>query len=124
MFNHTGIVDNCAPCHDAGFATPKKNNHIDTNQDCGVCHSPSGFVPASFDHTGIVKNCASCHDGNTAIGMADAVPAHIATSRDCSSCHTTSTFAGGSWTHDAGSAGNCDSCHSPGGGATSKPGGI
>jgi hypothetical protein len=122
-FDHAGIVDNCASCHDAGFATPKKTSHVDTNQDCGVCHTPSGFVPATFDHTGIVNNCASCHDGNTATGMVDAVPAHIATSLDCSSCHTTATFAGGSWTHDSSSAGNCDTCHSPGNGATPKPGG-
>jgi hypothetical protein len=122
-FSHAGIVDNCASCHDGGFATPKTSSHIDTSEDCGVCHSPSGFVPATFDHTGIVDNCVSCHDGNTAKGMVDAVPAHIPTSLDCSSCHTTATFAGGSWTHDAGSADNCDTCHSPGGGATSKPGG-
>jgi hypothetical protein len=121
-FDHAGIVDNCASCHDAGFATPKKTNHVDTNQDCGVCHSPSGFVPATFDHTGIVNNCESCHDGLIAIGKVDAVPAHIPTSLDCVACHTTATFVGGSWTHDASSANNCDTCHSPGGGATFKPG--
>ncbi|MGB5329994.1 MAG: hypothetical protein WBO58_17375 [Gammaproteobacteria bacterium] len=122
-FSHAGIVDNCSSCHGAGFATPKKTSHVVTNEDCGVCHNTGGFVPATFDHTGIVNNCASCHDGNTATGMMDAVPAHIPTSLDCSSCHTTATFAGGSWTHDASSVDNCDTCHSPGGGATSKPGG-
>ena len=122
-FDHAGIVDNCSSCHAAGFATPKKTSHVPTNQDCGVCHNPSAFVPATFDHTGIVNNCVSCHDGNTAIGMTDAVPAHIPTSLDCVSCHTTATFAGGSWTHDSSSIGNCDTCHSPGGGATFKPGG-
>jgi hypothetical protein len=121
-FSHAGIVDNCSSCHGAGFATPKKSGHVPTNQDCGVCHNTNGFKPATFDHTGITSNCASCHDGNTATGKADAVPTHIATSLDCSSCHTTATFAGGSWTHDASSIGNCDTCHSPGGGATFKPG--
>ncbi|MCP4876529.1 MAG: hypothetical protein GY896_13795 [Gammaproteobacteria bacterium] len=122
-FDHAGIVNNCSSCHATGFATPKHSAHVPTNQDCGICHTPSGFVPATFDHTGIVNNCVSCHDGNTATGMDDAVPAHIPTSLDCVSCHTTTTFAGGSWTHDASSVGNCDTCHSPGGGATSKPGG-
>jgi hypothetical protein len=55
--------------------------------------------------------------------MVDAVPAHIETSLDCSSCHTTATFAGGTWTHDSSSVNNCDTCHSPGGGATPKPSG-
>jgi hypothetical protein len=122
-FDHAGIVNNCSSCHAAGFATPKKTNHVPTNQDCGVCHNPSAFIPATFDHTGIVNNCVSCHDGNTAIGMMDAVPAHIPTSLDCASCHSTATFVGGSWTHDSSSVGNCDTCHSPGGGATFKPGG-
>jgi hypothetical protein len=122
-FSHAGIVDNCSSCHDAGFATPKKTNHVPTNQDCGVCHNTSVFKPATFDHTGITNNCVSCHDGNTAIGMMDAVPAHIPTNLDCSSCHTTATFAGGTWIHDATTIGNCDTCHSPGGGATFKPGG-
>jgi len=120
-FDHAGIVDNCASCHDAGFATPKKVGHVATNQDCGVCHSPSSFIPATFDHTGIINNCVSCHDGTTATGMMDAVPAHIPTSLDCYFCHTTATFVGGTWTHDASSIGNCDTCHSPGGGATFKP---
>ncbi|MCP4767243.1 MAG: hypothetical protein GY875_13325 [Gammaproteobacteria bacterium] len=122
-FSHAGIVNNCASCHDAGFATPKKSSHVPTNQDCGVCHTPNAFKPATFDHTGITNNCASCHDGTTAKGMMDAVPAHLLTNRDCSSCHTTATFAGGTWIHDASSIGNCDTCHSPGGGATFKPGG-
>jgi len=123
IFDHVGIVDNCASCHDAGFAKPKKVGHVETSQDCGICHTPSAFKPATFDHTGITNNCASCHDGNTAKGKMDAVPAHIATSLDCSSCHTTATFVGGTWTHDSSSVNNCDTCHSPGGGATSKPGG-
>ncbi|MDH3535467.1 MAG: hypothetical protein OER87_06965 [Gammaproteobacteria bacterium] len=122
-FSHAGIVDNCASCHAAGFATPKKVGHVATNQDCGVCHTPSAFKPASFDHTGIVDNCASCHDGNTAKGKMDAVPQHLETGLDCHFCHTTATFVGGSWTHDANSANNCDTCHSPGNGATPKPGG-
>ena len=122
-FNHAGIVNNCSSCHGAGFATGKDPGHVATTQDCGVCHNTTGFVPATFDHTGITSGCASCHDGNTATGKIDAVPAHLTTSLDCYFCHTTATFVGGTWTHDGSSAGNCDSCHSPGGGATAKPGG-
>jgi hypothetical protein len=41
---------------------------------------------------------------------------------DCHFCHTTATFVGGTWVHDSSTAGRCSDCHSPGGGATSKPG--
>ncbi len=121
-FTHAGIVDNCSSCHDGAFATGKNNSHVLTNQDCSVCHTTSSFIGAGFNHTGIVDNCVSCHDGSTAIGMdAKTNPAHIATALDCHVCHTTSTFAGGTWLHDSSSAGNCDQCHSTGGGATFKP---
>lgn len=121
-FDHAGIVDNCSSCHGAGFATGKNAGHVPTNQDCGVCHNTAGFVPATFDHTGITSGCESCHDGSTATGKIDAVPAHLTTSLDCYFCHTTATFTGGTWLHDSSTAGNCDTCHSPAGGATAKPG--
>lgn len=121
-FDHVGIVDNCASCHDGKFAIGKSTNHVLTNQDCSVCHTTTSFKGAGFNHTGIVDNCASCHDGVTAKGKdAKTNPPHIPTSLDCSSCHTTATFVGGTWTHDASSVGQCDTCHSPGGGARFKP---
>ncbi|MFQ5469070.1 MAG: cytochrome c3 family protein [Gammaproteobacteria bacterium] len=116
-FSHAGIVDNCSSCHAAGFATPKPTGHVETNQDCVVCHTTDTFVGAGFNHTGIVDNCASCH-GVTAIGKSSN---HLTTSLDCHFCHTTATFVGGSWVHDASTAGQCDTCHSNGGGATFKP---
>jgi hypothetical protein len=119
-FDHAGIVDNCRSCHDGAFAIGKSGSHVPTNQDCGICHTTTSFIGAGFNHTGIVNNCASCHDGATAPGKHNN---HVATSLDCSSCHTTATFKGGSWTHDSSSAGNCDQCHSSGGGATAKPNG-
>jgi len=120
-FSHAGIVDNCSSCHDAGFATPKPATHIVTIKDCGVCHSiGTTFKGATFDHTGITDGCAACHDGNTAKGMADAVPAHLNTTLDCHFCHTTATFVGGSWVHGPESVGVCDTCHVAGGGATPK----
>jgi len=126
-FDHAGIVDNCRSCHDGAFATGKSGSHIPTSQDCGICHTtrlPLSFTGAVFDHTGIVNNCVSCHDGVTAIGKAAKTnPAHLATDLDCNSCHTTATFTGGTWVHDASTAGNCDQCHSTGGGARSKPSG-
>ena len=120
-FDHSGIVDNCSACHNQVFAIGKSDTHVLTNQDCGVCHNTTTFTGATFDHTGIVDNCESCHNGGTAIGKdAKTNPPHIATALDCHYCHTTATFIGGSWFHDASTAGQCDSCHSPGNGATPK----
>lgn len=116
-FSHAGIVDNCGSCHGAGFATGKPATHVPTNQDCGVCHTTTTFIGAVFDHTGIVDGCDSCH-GVTAIGKDFD---HLDTTLDCHFCHTTATFVGGGWVHDASSAGNCDTCHTTGGGATAKP---
>lgn len=113
-FSHAGIVDNCSSCHAAGSATPKKLSHVATSQDCGVCHNPIGFIPATFDHTGIVDNCGSCHGVTATPKSID----HLSTSFDCFRCHTTATFVGGTWEHDGVAAGNCDTCHSSGGGAT------
>jgi hypothetical protein len=117
IFDHAGIVDNCRSCHNDVFAVGKSDTHVLTNQDCGVCHNTTTFIGAVFDHTGIVDNCSSCH-GVTATGMSND---HISTSLDCHFCHTTATFVGGSWFHDSSTAGRCDDCHSPGGGATFKP---
>ena len=123
-FDHVGIVDNCASCHDTGFAKGKSSSHLPTNKDCGLCHNTRTFVGAVFDHTGIVNNCESCHNGSTAIGKdAKTNPAHLVTGLDCNSCHTTATFAGGTWVHDASTAGTCDNCHRPNGGATPKSSG-
>jgi hypothetical protein len=118
-FDHAGIVDNCASCHGAGFATGKGPDHVATSQDCGVCHTPTSFVPATFDHTGIVDNCASCH-GVTAVGMS---PDHIPTALDCSNCHTTSTFAGAVFDH-TGITGGCSTCHDGTTATGSEPQGL
>ena len=128
FFDHTGIFDNCASCHNGTNATgmpPVPLEHPDPlGKDCSICHNTTAFIGASYDHTGIVDGCATCHDGNTAIGMdAKTNPAHWPTSRDCSDCHTTATFLSGTWIHEVNSAGQCDSCHSQAGGARTKPAG-
>jgi hypothetical protein len=123
VFNHTGIVDNCASCHDGVTATGKdaKTNpaHIPTSQDCSVCHIPTAFADARFDHQGIVDNCASCHDGETARGKMPP-PDHVPTNGDCSNCHQTTGFIPATFDH-AGIVDNCSSCHD-GAFATGKSG--
>ena len=110
VFDHTGIVDNCAQsgCHGNG-AVGKPLDHLPTTEDCSVCHVTSGFANAVFDHTGIVNNCDDCHNGTNATGLS---PNHIPIqpNQDCADCHNTTSFAGASFDHQ-GINNNCDSCH-------------
>jgi hypothetical protein len=116
IFNHTGIADNCASCHDGNYAATanalgKPANHIVTSSDCGVCHAIGGsFLDGVFDHTGRVDNCSECH-GDGAPGTAMKKPAnHVQTTQDCSVCHVPGSFATSVFNHD-GIVDNCASCH-------------
>jgi ribosomal protein L44E len=114
--NHTGIVSNCANCHNgmtyAGGVTPqaKPAKHISTNLACETCHkSTTSFTGTAMNHTGITTGCATCHNGSTS---ATAKPAnHIFTSSPCETCHkSTSTFSGTKMNH-TGIVSNCANCH-------------
>lgn len=121
-FAHVGIVDNCSSCHDGVYAQGKVQGHAITDLDCGVCHNVTSFNPAVHQPVPDSQACDECHNGVIATGKAAKQnPPHIATTRDCRDCHTTATFIGGRWIHEADSANNCDSCHSPAGGARAKP---
>ena len=119
IFDHTGISDNCASCHDGSASnvalgalgkTSVASGHPDTTDDCGVCHGLAGgsFADASFDHTGRVDNCAECH-GDT--GTATKKNAgHVPTTQDCSVCHVPGSFATAVFSHE-GIVDNCSQCH-------------
>lgn len=136
-FDHAGINSNCVSCHDGVFATGKTQGHVVTSLDCGSCHSvpktviiangpTNGFIPATHVAVSANTRCDSCH-GVTATGKtAKTNPDHWLTSFDCRDCHTTAGFKPAKWIHDGNSTGNCESCHSPAGGArdkTTTPGG-
>ena len=112
VFNHQGIVDNCASCHDGVAAVGKSDNHLPTAQDCSVCHITTAFAGATYDHQGIVDNCVSCHDGVIARGKIPP-PNHVPTNGDCSVCHQTTGFIPGIFEH-VGIVDNCASCHDAG----------
>lgn len=44
VFDHTGIVDNCAACHNGTTATGKPADHPSTTEDCSVCHVTTSFA--------------------------------------------------------------------------------
>ena len=116
VFDHTGIVDNCASCHNGTDATgmpPVPVDHPDPlGKDCSSCHNTTAFAGAKYDHTGIVNGCASCHDGATAIGKTPP-PNHVPTNGDCSDCHQTTGFLPATFDH-VGIVDNCSSCHDTG----------
>jgi hypothetical protein len=119
VFNHQGIVNNCASCHNGTVATGMSTGHLPTVEDCSVCHNTTAFAGARFDHQGIVANCATCHDGVTARGKTPP-PNHVPTNSDCSVCHVTAGFLPATFSH-AGIVSNCQSCHD-GVFASGKPG--
>ena len=111
VFDHSGIVNNCASCHDgsAAVATIKSSSHLSTSEDCSLCHNTTAFAGARFDHSGIANGCATCHDGATARGKSPP-PNHVPTNGDCSDCHQTTGFLPATFDH-IGIVDNCASCH-------------
>ena len=74
VFNHTGIVDNCASCHNGTDATGmdaiQPPTHSDRLRTARSAIPPRPLRVPSIEHQGILNDCASCHDGNTATGKA------------------------------------------------------
>ncbi len=122
IVDHTVIVVNCATsgCHTglAGEASGKPLStpfyaHMDTNEDCSVCHTPGTFSTGIFGHTGpsFVGSCDSCHNNVVSVGK---LPNHIPTTpdnQDCAVCHDTITFTGASFDHTSTDTSNCLTCH-------------
>jgi len=115
VFDHTGIVDNCASCHDGVTAPGKNPDHVPTNLDCSFCHTPGTFIGATFNHVGITDGCSSCHNGTMAIGKSST---HFITAQECNVCHSTTGWAPINFTHASSNyPGNhnstvtCVSCH-------------
>ncbi|HEY2675646.1 MAG TPA: cytochrome c3 family protein [Steroidobacteraceae bacterium] len=105
--SHTGVINNCATCHNGVLAAGKPPSHVASNSACENCHTTSAWLPARFDHRGITAGCASCHNGASAAGK----PAtHVQTSKDCSVCHGTIAWSPATFSH-FGVAGTCQSCH-------------
>jgi len=68
-------------------ATPKRQTHIQSSNDCAACHNTISFRPdVHFDHREAMGSCVSCHNGTIAQGKG---PTHPQTSDACDACHTT-----------------------------------
>jgi len=86
--NYNITATDCASCHMADYNKTTNPNHKAAGlpTGCSICHSTSGWIPASFDHnqtgfplTGAHVNlqCSQCHLNGQ----------YTAISTDCSSCH-------------------------------------
>jgi hypothetical protein len=98
-----GTSTACYACHQ------KDDEHAGKfGQDCGACHKPAGWKPATFDHnlsafklTGahVSVACEKCHVNNVFKG----------TSQVCSGCHADPAFHLGLF-----KAQECSTCHNTG----------
>jgi hypothetical protein len=96
----TALDTACVSCHAKDDA---HNGQFGT--DCGMCHSTTAWLPATFDHsltkfplTGahIGLDCTKCHINNNFINL----------SIDCASCHPEPAFHAGLF-----GGMSCDQCH-------------
>ena len=113
--NHTGIIANCASCHNGTTATGKSARHIVANSPCETCHkSTVTFAGARLDHSRITAPCASCHNGTMATGKS---PKHFLTTLPCETCHRTMIWTPVNYRHTSpryvnhGATISCSSCH-------------
>ncbi len=95
---YEGLPDQCVECHLAVLP----DNHYQGL--CSLCHTASGWIPASFDHTSVsAADCQSCH-------LVNKPQNHF--SGQCSSCHSTTAWIPASFDHAVAGATDCQSCHS------------
>ena len=117
--NHTGLTGQCSTCHNGSYnyvnALGQSANHIPTTATCDTCHQGgyTSWKPASMSHAGFVNNCSSCHSGAYLAQNAQIKPVtHVSTTAQCDTCHkSTTSWATVTYTHSAGAAGTCNTCH-------------
>ena len=89
LLDHTGLDATCKECHDGVNATGKPNNHIESTNECVVCHSVAAWSPnIAIDHNEILGTCSTCHNGIRATGKP---LTHIETTAECNLCHNAGT---------------------------------
>jgi hypothetical protein len=89
LLDHTGLDANCQACHNGVSAAGRPVNHIESTEECVVCHSVAAWSPnIAIDHNEILGTCSNCHNGIRAPGK----PAtHIITAEECNLCHNAGT---------------------------------
>jgi hypothetical protein len=115
-FDHSGVTAPCFSCHNGSIATGKNVGHVPSDNDCELCHTTNGWIPAGFDHASVVPGtCNSCHNGTIATGTPGG---HFSSTLSCDSCHNTQNWLPANFDH-AGTAYpgdhrvrlDCTDCH-------------
>jgi predicted CXXCH cytochrome family protein len=120
-----GTPASCYACHTTDFAGTTNPPHLQLGfpHDCGMCHTTSTWLGATFDHsttsfplTGahLTVACTQCHTNNNYLTLptncygchqADFTgttnPAHVSAGfpTDCTLCHTTSNWTSSTFNH-------------------------
>jgi hypothetical protein len=127
VMNHTGIVNNCATCHNgqsfAGVTPVNKSSyptHIATALDCSNCHSSTtSFAGASAtampaNHLPTAQACTTCHASG--FGSGSGVMSHLGIVNNCATCHNGQSFAGvtpvSKPANHLPTTATCETCHS------------
>jgi hypothetical protein len=115
-----GTPTDCYSCHKKD---DKHNEQFGTA--CDACHTPNGWLPATFDHSVFPLTgghaglpCTRCHTTGVFTGLSTACaachanpPFHagLFTGTPCSACHNTSSWTPAKYTgpHPGGCDGNC-----------------
>ncbi len=117
--NYTITNTTCVSCHLSDFTGTTNPNHVQQGipQTCEVCHTTSGWSPASFDHsktgfplTGLhtvpPRQCTDCHINNN----------YNITNTTCVSCHLKDYQGTTNPNHvQQGIPQTCDVCHTTSG---------
>ena len=116
----TGLPTTCENCHNNQIVYGKSQQHLNTSQNCDLCHMETAWTPATFRHDlgMVVGQCSNCHNGQKATGKTQN---HIVTTAQCDTCHSTTAWTGAKFIHDLATvSGQCSNCHN-GREATGKP---
>ncbi len=122
---YAGTPMECDACHHSDYMTTANPNHSTAgfSTDCALCHSPAGWVPATFDHgqtafpltgahkttacnschasgySGTPTQCDACHHSDyTGVDNPNHVSAGFST--NCAQCHGTSSWSPSTWSHN------------------------
>jgi hypothetical protein len=108
------VRDRCNTCH----AAPANDLHRDLTVECGKCHKPAGWKPATFDHTLLppaeLNRCETCHKTAPADNLHQQVRGH------CVQCHQPKGWKPSTFDHgkffvlDGDHNAPCATCHADG----------
>ncbi|MCB0531509.1 MAG: hypothetical protein KDD14_04865 [Saprospiraceae bacterium] len=113
---YTGTPTACVSCHLPDYNATTDPNHAASQfpQDCALCHTESGWTPATFDHNmtkfplkgaHVSTACVECHASG-----------YTGTPTDCASCHMADYNQTNSPQHtSAGFPTTCADCHTESG---------